>query len=546
MMQTDTIIPSYNLWIEPWITLEDRNGVLTNHGIAETLLVAHQYLAVYDPSPLVVVGIHRLLTAILQDALNPQENAELEELWERGSFPKEAIISFGDRYADRFDLFSPDKPFYQSSDLPVIPQTKSEMASVAKLFQDFPSGSFLTHYRHITEDEHVFSCATAASGLLAISPFASVGGKGNMPSINGVPPIYVLPAGKTLFDSLLASLISVQTLGDIYATQGEDLAWWERPTPVIIEMSKKKKAGMSIADSKQLSEAGYLHGLTFPARKVRLHPIQVDAACTRSGQACTWGVSTMAFQMGESLLEDAPVWTDPFVAYRLPPRDTGKGRTAKQGKKSDRKKPIRPMRGRAAWREFGGLFLQGSTAEKQTQRPLFLDQLSKLSISRQFEVYPFRCIALQTDGKMKFFEWTDFGFDVPPSLLADPQGAFWIERAIQFADVCAEAIQYIFSKHFSPEMKKRERYKRIKTRMSEDFWSSSAGQFRQFVLEMGDRNSQTQSIQNWFDTMTHLAQAVFNVASDSIGDDGPSLAKIVQARSGCAGILSKLRSKYKE
>ena len=65
--------PSFNLWNEPWIGLE-RDGKMTQHSICDTLLNAHDYVAIYDPSPLVVVGIHRLFTAILQDALNPQEN----------------------------------------------------------------------------------------------------------------------------------------------------------------------------------------------------------------------------------------------------------------------------------------------------------------------------------------------------------------------------------------------------------------------------------------------------------------------------------------
>lgn len=546
MNQIEDTFPQYNLWIEPWITLEGLDGTLTQHGIRETLLYAHEYLAIYDPSPLVVVGIHRLLTAILQDALQPQETADLEELWERGNFPPEAIDNFGQKYADRFDLFSPDKPFYQSADLPLIPETKGEMSTVAKLFQDLPSGSFLTHYRHITEDEHVFSFATAASGLLAIAPFASVGGAGNMPSINGVPPIYVLPAGKTLFEALAASLLTVQTLTDSYHTQQKDLAWWNRSAPVIVELSKKKKAGMSIAESKQLSEVGYLHGLTFPARKVRLHPKQVNAICSRSGQPCDWGVTSMAFHMGESRLEDAPVWTDPFVAYKLPPKDNGKNKAVKTGKKGGVKKPIRPVRGRAAWREFSGLFLQGSTAEKQTQRPMFLDQLSKLSIGRKYEVYPFRCIALQTDGKMKFFEWIDYGFDIPPRLLADPQGAYLTERALQFANDAADVIGRVFGLTFGGAGKNHERFKRLKLRMIEDFWAAQAGEFRLYILQLGNRSGQQQALNHWLDISVSHAQTMFNVAADSVGNDGKSLTEIVQAKNGCAIQLNGLKSKYKE
>lgn len=555
MTQTNENIPPFNLWTEPWITLEGPDGALSQHGIGETLLHLRDYVAIYDPSPLVVVGVHRLLTAILQDALNPQENADLEALWEIGSFPPKDIEQFQTQYADRFDLFSPDKPFYQSADLPIVPQKKDKMDSVAKLFQNLPSGSFLTHYRHITEDEHVFSFATAASGLVAISPFASVGGAGNMPSINGVPPIYVLPAGKTLFEALAASLITRQTLLDSHRTRQGDLAWWKRSIPIVVERSRKyeanskKKNKITREESKQLSEVGYLHGLTFPARKVRLHPKRVDATCTRSGQPCEWGIASMTFQMGESKLEEVQVWTDPFVAYKLPaaPKGTGKNKSVKPRKQSEVRKPVRPMRGRAAWREFSGLFLQGSKAEKQTQRPLFLDQWAKLPISKRYEMYPFRCIALQTDGKMKFFEWADFGFDVPPKLLADPQGAHWTEQAMDFADECSTTIARIFARKFGKVKKKgdekHERFKRAKARMVEYYWAALAGEFRQFVLKLGDLATQRQTLQDWLDTAKRMAQGTFDAAANATGDDGSALRDIVQGKAECARQLNILRSK---
>jgi CRISPR system Cascade subunit CasA len=482
-------------------------------------------MAIYDLSPLVVVGIHRLLTAILQDALNPQENDDLEQLWRRGSFTADAIERFGAQYADRFELFSEDKPFLQSADLPLFPKTKEECkdkTTVARLFPETPSGGLLTHYRHMTEDEQVFSPATVAAGLVAIPPFISSGGAGLMPSINGVPPIYVLPGGRTLFESLTASLISAQMLADDYPTKQGDLAWWKRPVPVQVEQSKKKTSQMSLRESKQLSQVGYLHGLTFPARKVRLHPEYLNAVCSRSGQFSEWCVRTMTFRMGESVLEDAPLWRDSFVAYKEPPRPKGastKRKPVAAKKKGDKPNPLRPIRGKATWREFTGLFLQHKAEAQQTLRPRFLDQLCALTIGEKFETYPFRCLALQTDGKMKFFEWMDFGFDVPPSLLQDPQGAEWTEQALSFAADCAFTITRVFSAAFGRKAKNAERFKRLKERLEADYWSALAGRFRQFVLELGDRATRQQRLDEWLDTTVREAQAAFERAADATGDD---------------------------
>jgi CRISPR system Cascade subunit CasA len=538
--------PSFNLWTEPWITLEKSDGALESRGIRDALRHAHEYVAIYDPSPLVVVGIHRLLTAILQDVLNPQENDDLEQLWAHGKFPEDKIETFGKQYADRFDLFSEDKPFLQSADLPLCPQTEEQQKGttrVARLFPEIPSGSLVTHYRHGTEDALLFSPAETAKGLVAIPPFATSGARGGgggylLPSINGVPPIYVLPGGRTLFEMLAASLISV-TMLDEYKSVDRDV-WWKRAVPVIVRETKKAGKG----EHRQLDAVSYLHGLTFPARKVRLHPERLNAICSRSGQFSEWCVRLMTFRMGESLGEGA-VWRDPFAAYRLP-ESSDQRKTARSKKAPDKEKPIRPPQsGKVVWREFTGLFLQREQ-EKKTKRPLFLDQFSVLSVGKRTISYPFRCVGWQTDGKMKFYEWFDFGFDVPPALLQDPDGAQWTDQALAFADSCASTITSVFTRVFGKRTKNAERFKRLKERMESDYWSRLAGMFRQFVLDLGDSATRQQTLNGWLDTVVREAQAAFDHAADSTGDDGSTLLRIEQGKNDCHKWLNIARSKIQQ
>lgn len=542
MAQPNEPIPSFNLWTEPWIVLETLDGTLETHSIRDALLNAHEYMAIYDPSPLVGVGIHRLLVAILQDALNPQENSDLEDLWARGKFPANKVEAFGKQYADRFDLFSPDKPFLQSADVPLFPEAKEQqraLKSVAQLFPEIPTGSLLTHYRHEIEEELVFSPATAAAGLVTMPPFVSSGGAGLMPSINGVPPIYVLPGGRTLFETLAASLISAEMLEDVYSSLDRDV-WWKRGQCVVNE---SKKGGTR--EHRQLITASYLHGLTFPARKIRLHPERLNAVCSRSGQFSEWCVRWMTFRMGESLEEDV-VWRDPFVAYRLPEsKPSGKRTTAKSKKTAEREKPIRPQRGKVAWREFTGLFLQHEQ-EKKTKRPLFLDQFCVLDVGKQTVTYPFRCVGWQTDGKMKFYEWFDFGFDVPPTLLQDPGGARWTEQALTFADRCATTITAIFASEFGKKTQNAERFKRLKERMEQDYWSTLASKFRQFVLDLGNASTRQLVLDGWLDTVVREAQDAFDRAADATGDDGSTLRLIVEGKTKCHNALTNLKNQAKE
>ncbi len=524
MTNPDESAPSFNLWTENWLTLEKPNGELVDVSIHEALLHADRYAAIYDISPLVVVGIQRLLTAILQDALDPQENADLEQLWQEGCFPAGKIEQFGRQYADRFDLFSPDKPFMQSADLPLFPQTKDEIKQskpIATIFPETPSGTEIAHYRHGVEDDVVLSPANAAIGLLLIPPFMSSGGGGGefMPSINGAPPpIYIIPGGKTLFESLCASLVSGTHLND-QLVQG-DLAWWKRDVPIVVERSKKKSKEMSFSKHKQLSTVGYLRGLTFPSRKVRLHPEKMNAICSRSGKISEWCVRTMTFRMGESLLnEGGNWWRDPFVAYRLPDKDGKKPRT------------IKASLDKATWREFTCLFLQKGDNTQQAYRPRFIDQLSDLSIGEEMSVYPFRCIALVAKADAKKFDWFDFGFDVPPLLLQDMQGANWTNDAISQAEECAKTISSVFSREFSRATKNSERLKRVKERMISDYWSVLGGKFRQFVLDLGNREQQEQTRKKWKNTALHEAIRIFDSAAESTGNDGASLHLIEEGKS---------------
>lgn len=98
--------PTFNLWFESWIMAETRQGALETISIEMLLTQAAHYRALFEPSPLVVVSVHRLLTAILQDIFRPEYEEDLLVLWEADGFPIAQIQQFGDAYAHRFDLFS--------------------------------------------------------------------------------------------------------------------------------------------------------------------------------------------------------------------------------------------------------------------------------------------------------------------------------------------------------------------------------------------------------------------------------------------------------
>ncbi len=507
--------PSFNLWYEPWITVERRDGSLVELSLEQTLLDAPALQAIHDPSPLVVVGIHRLLIAVLQDIFNPQSEDDLQAIWKAGSFSAAKINAFGEHYAQRFDLFSEDAPFLQSADISIEPEKKTW--DIALLFQELPTGTFVVHYQHGLASDHIFCPTCVARGLITIPAFASSGGAGIKPSINGVPPIYVLPGGVALFEQLWASLL-LPEFQPKAASITEDQVWWRRE-PVVEYKGT-------------VTEVSYLHSLTFPARRVRVHPQLMQGICTRCGERSNWGVRTMVYQMGESRPKDAPFWQDPFAAYRV--------------RNETEPTPIRPLEGKVLWREFAALFLPMTPKEGEKEHTLLPTVLYQRGawageIGPDYDLFPVRCVGLRTDMKAKIFEWLDAGFDVPTSLLHDPLASDVVRRGLEFATDCARTLAGVFREAFSREG--TEHHTDVKNRMLAAYWAALAAPFRDFVLGVAVSQACEQARITWVETVVEEGKTVFAVAAESIGDSAIALRQRVQGVAKCQAYINARKKK---
>jgi len=510
----DTTTPSFNLWTLPWIDLEKQDGTIERTGIGKVLLHAEVYRAIFSPSPLTIVGIHRLLMAILQFAYKPGKSSDIKKLWAEGKFFPDPIEAFSQQFSSRFDLFSVKEPFMQSADIPIAAD-RSTAKPVTYLAPEIPAGTGITHYCHGDEDDQVFCPACAAHGLVTIPAFATSGGAGIKPSINGVPPIYILPGGSNLFESLAASLVLPAYQPQI-ASRLVDNAWWIRE-PVVERSSS-------------CNEVGYLHSLTFPARRVRLHPEKLTKRCSRCNAESEWGVRQMVFEMGESRPKEAAFWFDPFAAYKI-------GR--------DKPIPFRPVNGKALWREFASLFLLSNGNDQSgIRRPTILEQIAGLELLSDLVVYPFRCIGMRTDMKAKVFEWMEAGFEIPPRILNDVGAGIEVRQATDFATECSQIICRTFRQNFGGKSKKSERNKSLKTRMENGYWSALAEPFRKTVLKMADLRIRDQARQEWADHVQVQAHIAFRKTIESLGDNAENLSKGAIAEKWCNIHLANKRKEY--
>lgn len=521
-----TETPSFNLWTEPWITTETTYRTTEKVGIAALLLDADRYRALYDPSPLVVVAIHRLLVAILQDILRPGRTRDLEALWAADAFPADRIEAFGRDYAHRFDVFSAGEPFLQSADIPRDPEKRGRGKSVGYLLEELTAGTAVTHYNHLYEGQLFLCAACCAKGLLTIPAFASSGGAGIKPSINGVPPIYVIPGGATLYRSLAASLTTPKYQPEVADREG-DTPWWRRE-PIV---GKKQEVG----------RVGYLHSLTFPARRVRLHPEPMSGPCSRCGQQTAWGAAEMVYEMGQSRPDGAAFWSDPFAAYRLPQGDTPGQPT-----------PVRPVEGRAVWREFAALFLPQTEGNQRFQRPRIIDQIEAIRQNLPeppATPFPFQTVGLRTDMKMKIFEWQSSGFLVTPRVLEDATAAVKITIGLEFAKECERILKRLYDRYFSgpspdfPHATPIKGSAAVRGQMTQQYWRRLGDVFRDWVARFGPAADVEALFESWLADVIRVGDETFRDMVDQLTSGNSSALACEAAINHCHNSLISYRYK---
>ena len=137
----------FDLLKEPWITGVSIGGDATEYGIASLFEQSHELTEIVDPSPLVVVGVLRLLEAALLWSLEIDDEDHWIDLWAVGRFESHVLERIGERCSGRMDLFDDRRPFYQSSD--VCGTGDSErVKSVGYLFPEAATGTGVVHYSH--------------------------------------------------------------------------------------------------------------------------------------------------------------------------------------------------------------------------------------------------------------------------------------------------------------------------------------------------------------------------------------------------------------
>ncbi len=536
----------YDLLYEPWLPVLDLAGSPAEVSLLECLERAHELREVAEASPLVTFGLHRFLAAVLQTYLclgsAPDPWVAWGDEWERGHFESELIERVREGCDGRLRLFDPTHPFYQTGDEPLPTPGGRRKAGNAKtvgyLYPEASTGTNVVHFSHPGNAAHAYCPVCCARGLVALPPFATAGGAGIKPSINGVPPLYILPEGRNLFQTLLLNYVLPQYRPNQAASKDPGPLW---------------SHDGRVNAREERAEVGFVESLTWPPRRVRLFP-EEGGVCSRCGRESPILVRQMTFAQGWSRPRGTPPWDDPWVAFREP-------REGARGRGDDTRSAIRPQEGRQAWRDFAALFLidagrpiEGKPAE--ATRPYVLRQIDSLRRREQlpWDFAPrFQVFGLRTDSKAKVFEWTQHLFDFPAALL-DGEAAEPITRATRRAELAERALVDALLRLHPDARRERPRWQDIRKEMrgttnraTRAYWQRLEERFGRAIHDprlRGDADQQAAWERDWLEAVRRQTRQVFESALTAGGFDGDADALFAQvrARSSLEYALARIAS----
>lgn len=501
--------PGFNVLVEPWVPVVFLDGTQAELGLLPCLEQAHHIAEIRDPSPIVEFGLYRLLVAFVLDTLalagrRPADHYDLDDLIVERSFDAELLNRYAESCGDVFDLFDPEKPFLQTA-----MAASDRIEPLAGMYPVVPSGTSVVHWHHQPERHWKVTPSEAARLLTTVAPFMTAGGRGRSPSINGAPGIYVLPAGRNLFET---TILNLPLRMDQESGDGR-VAWRSTGSPC-----------------RERSEATTAEALTWRPRRIQLIPDVQD-----DGECAAVFVSRMRFGQGDSTRF---TWIDANLAYRYD---------------SDRITPVRMRENRSLWRDAGPLFLVNDLEHGRGESRVAFKRPDVVQAAFLIEMdgLPSRiqAYAMRTDMKMKVFEWARAVWRVPPALGRSTRlGAVAseeMERAERGAWALKKSIRALYPTRNSPPT---EGLAGLATRCERSYWQGLEAEFASLLGEIAGLGPDAPdapelvraATRDWRGAIEALAIQQFEAAAKDMDSDGEALKRAVEARGRLVGNLRRL------
>lgn len=525
--------PSFNLVDQPWILCLVRPGRMREFGLEDTLIRSHELKEIVHESPLVVASLHRLLLALLHRIFGPPNMDAWVDLWNQGAWDAVAIHDYFHQWRDRFDLFHPEYPFYQTSK--VVKESKNgvkevKTSPVQRLAQQLTGGNNKLLFDHSVDQRPVsWSPAEAARYLIAEQNFALGGGVSypfNLCDGPATKGLNVLALGFDLFQTLALNLIPYNDRSPM-PNSAEDKPAWEY----------EKRPGPQKNGSKA---NGYLDFLTWQSRQIQLLPSQDNRISDCRYQQC--------YRLHDSFDRD------PFKAYLVDKNGT---------------RPYPLSLSRVLWRDSSALFQE---MKQRGIRPPYLfyhlanvQQCANKGRIKAQSKYRFQVFGMASEGKAaNIVMWRREVFPLPLAYLTDPGLLSTLNDTLAAAENIGrelEARAWWFAAHtlypgsagpgWKPGKSHSQEISRLRSalRPTQDFWAMLENPFRRLLVELADawavREDDEESkledvLARWAQTLRGAAFKSFEVMVRPFQGTGRGLKAIARAEVGFGGKLERI------
>lgn len=421
--------PVFLLDSDPWIPVLYADGSLRDVSLRELFTEAHLIRDITPDMPQQKLPLVRLALAVLYhmydysdseselDAITSEMTDEWLRVWNSGHFDSENINGYFDEFSGCFDLFDPERPFYQTPGLQYTEAAGRPYDPISEAIADVPKPKKYLMALRARNTLGDISFAEAARWLVFIQAYDCAGiktpvqgnthqqkgkvyapkdavGTGWMGAIGGV-----FLRGETLFDTLMLNWVICEPDGkapSYFAGEG-NLPAWDRPLHAA-------PTDIWEADANGV-RPGPAALYTWQSRRVRLVPNEEGTAVT--GIVSCYG-DIPPKPVGYQALE-------PMTAWNLRP-----DQQKKLGLPNVPLMPARHTAGRSLWRGFAALLTLDESGTDR--RPGVVRWLSEFSEEDNGLTRPLPPLALCAQGitygtqSSVIEESIDDSFDVAVSL----------------------------------------------------------------------------------------------------------------------------------
>ena len=483
----------FDITKESWLPVRTLQGERKMLNLMDFLEQSPSLQSLDGLNPMEEYSIHRFLSVFLLAVFSPKRWENKWELLEKGQFDMQRIRDYVQHCESEgvsFDLFDEKRPFLQSAYDSKYDQEKN-LKSPAILDSTRASGNNPIHFDHNLEEHVVLTPVQAFHGLMASQIFCTAMSGGYPSNVYGAPPIFYLPLGENLFETLILSMPRMET-GKI-----SEVEFWCSKTEVV------PKADVAMTSR--------LYGMFFPARRICL-------------QEKNGVVNRVYYQPGLHFTGFSG-WTDPHVAYRR--------------NKDQEIVSIKPSLDREGWRNIGTIATQ--FAQKTEGVPEVLRDYAEILEEQdriQMNILTFGAVTNQASycdaqrGMMKL--------DI--RITKSAEKCYWIGEAVAFAEAIGNALRKYLKQMIAPE--KNNRGTGDVQRAVHEYFSVCEGLFYEAasrIAQCEDEGVLPDEMQKWQDIVGKAARKNFHQMQDIYCNTAEELIRAEEAYKWLSISIAKLK-----